>query len=173
MARKRGSHFDEAHGLRTSHGCGRPRQVSAPQCCAPRHTPRRRDAANSLSSSTVPPLSVSRFACGLVQLSHAHSFSAETMNAQNARRVYMRTPTEPRPHHDRDKPDKPYRRHLRETPVYRIKIKETITGAASQHLSSPETRRSFAPTMTRTIAMLRPLCFARWDIYFNFSGHRR
>jgi hypothetical protein len=62
---------------------------------------------------------------------------------------------------------------LRETPVYRIKIKETITGAASLHLSSPETRRSFAPTVTGTIAMLRPLCFAEWDIYFNFSGHRR
>ena len=173
MARKRGSHFDGTHGLRTSQGSGRPRHVSAPQRCAPRHTPWRGDAANSLSSSTVPPLSVSRFACGLVQLSHAHSFSAETMNAQNARRVYMRTPAEPRPHNDRDKPDKPCRRHLRRTPVYRIKIEETIAGAASMHLSSPETRRCFAPTMTRTIAMLRPLCFTRWDEVFYFSGHRR
>jgi hypothetical protein len=58
--------------------------------------------------------------------------------------------TEPHPHHDCDKPDKPCRRHLRETPVYRIKIKrfsaETMnaqsSGAASMdhHLSSPETR---------------------------------
>src|SRR6516165_7551531 len=63
--------------------------------------------------------------------------------------------TEPHPHHDCDKPDKPCRRHLRETPVYRIKIKrlsaETMnvqsSGAASmdQHLSSPETRRCVAP----------------------------
>ena len=134
----RGSHFDEAHGLRTSHGCGRPRQVSAPQRCAPRHTPRRRDAANSLSSSTVPPLAFLR----------------------DGARVGS---TEPRPHQDCDKPDKPCRCHLRETTVYRIKIKETITGAASMHLSSPETRRCVAPTMTRTIAMLRPLCFAKWD----------
>ena len=45
------------------------------------------------------------------------------------------------------------------------------SGAASmdQHLSSPETRRCFAPTMARTIAMLRPLCFARWDSYFTFG----
>src|SRR6516162_11754767 len=63
--------------------------------------------------------------------------------------------TEPHPNHDCDKPDKPCRRHLRETPVYRIKIKrlsaETMnvqsSGAASinQHLSSPETRRCVAP----------------------------
>src|SRR4029077_20235065 len=125
-----------------------PRQVSAPQRCAPRHTPRRRDAANYLSSSTVPPLAFLR--------------AGGRVNS-----------TEPRPPQGCDKPDNPCRRHLRETPVYRIKIKETITGAASLHLSSPETRRSFAPTVTGTIAMLRPLCFAEWDIYFNFSGHRR
>ena len=95
--------------------------------------------------------------------------------------------TEPHPHHDNcDKLDKPCRRHRRETPVYRIKIKKIIkrfsaetmnaqsSGAASidQHLSSPETRRCFAPTMARTIAMLRPLCFAKWDRYFYFSGQQ-
>src|SRR6476659_5992433 len=136
----------QAHGLRTSQGCGRPRHVSAPEPCAPRHTPRRRDAANSLSSSTVPPLAFLRAGARVGS-------------------------TEPRPHQDCDKPDKPCRRHLRETLVYRIKIKETITGAASLHLSSPETRRSFAPTVTGTIAMLRPLCFAEWDIYFYFFRH--
>jgi hypothetical protein len=58
LARKRtpGSHFDGPHGLRTSQGCGRPRQVLAPRRCAPRHIPWRRDAANFLSSSSVPPL---------------------------------------------------------------------------------------------------------------------
>src|SRR5260221_4493462 len=81
--------------------------------------------------------------------------------------------TEPRPHHDCDKLDKPCRRHHRETPVYIIKIKrfsaETMiaqsSGAASidQHLSSPETRRCFAPNMARTIAMLRPLCVTTLD----------
>jgi bacterioferritin-associated ferredoxin len=38
------------------------------------------------------------------------------------------------------------------------------------HLSSPETRRCFTPTTSRTIAMLRPLCFAQWDRLFYFSG---
>src|SRR6476620_6538538 len=138
----------QAHGLRTSQGCGRPRHVSAPEPCAPRHTPRRRDAANSLSSSTVPPLAFLRA------------------------RV---SSTEPRPHQDCDKPDKPCRRHRRETPVYRIKIKRSHSAGAAntvQHLSSPETRRCFPPTMARTIAMLRPLCFAKWDKIFYFSGQQ-
>jgi hypothetical protein len=36
---------------------------------------------------------------------------------------FLRSSTEPHPHHDCDKPDKPGRRHLREEPVYRIKLK--------------------------------------------------
>ena len=140
----------QAHGLRTSQGCGRPRHVSAPEPCAPRHTPRRRDAANSLSSSTVPPLAFLRAGARV-------------------------SSTEPRPHQDCDKPDKPCRRHRRETPVYRIKIKRFHSAGAAntvQHLSSPETRRCFPPTMARTIAMLRPLCFAKWDKIFYFSGQQ-
>jgi hypothetical protein len=67
--------------------------------------------------------------------------------------------TEPRPHHDCDKPDKSCRRHLRETPVYRIKIEQMnaqSSGAASmdQHLSSPETRRCLAPTFP-VVVLLR------------------
>ena len=140
----------QAHGLRTSQGCGRPRHVSAPEPCAPRHTPRRRDAANSLSSSTVPPLAFLRAGARV-------------------------SSTEPRPHQDCDKPDKPCRRHRRETPVYRIKIKRSHSAGAAntvQHLSSPETRRCFPPTMARTIAMLRPLCFAKWDKIFYLSGQQ-
>ena len=59
------------------------------------------------------------------------------------RKTRRRVDRRPHPHHDCDKPDKPCRRHLRETPVYRIKIKRFSAGAASmdQHLSSPETRR--------------------------------
>src|SRR4029077_20798619 len=100
----------------------------------------RREAANSLSGSPFPHLVSS---------------------------------TEPRPHQDCDKPDKPCRRHRRETPVYRIKIKRSHNAGAAntvQHLPSPETRRCFPPTMARTIAMLRPLCFAKWDKIFYFSG---
>jgi hypothetical protein len=33
-----------------------------------------------------------------------------------------------------------------------------------------ETRRCFAPIMVRTIAVLRPLWFAKWDKIFYFSG---
>ena len=136
----------QAHGLRTSQGCGRPRHVSAPEPCAPRHTPRRRDAANSLSSSTIPPLAFLRAGARVCS-------------------------TEP-PHQDCDKPDKPCRRHRRETPVYRIKIKRFHSANTVPHLSSPETRRYFTPTMARTIAMLRPLCFAKWDKIFYFSGQQ-
>jgi hypothetical protein len=101
-----------------------------------------RDAANSLSSSTVPRLVSS---------------------------------TEPRPHHDCDKPDKPCRCHRRETPVYRIKIKRSHNAGAANtvpHLSSPKTRRYFTPTMARTIAMPRDLCFAKWDKIFYLSGQQ-
>ena len=137
----------QAHGLRTSQGCGRPRHVSAPEPCAPRHTPRRRDAANSLSSSTVPPLAFLRAGARV-------------------------SSTEPRPQQDCDKLDKPCRRHRRETPVYRIKIRRFHNANTVQHLSSPKTRRCFPPTMARTIAMLRPLCFAKWDKIFYFSGQQ-
>jgi hypothetical protein len=82
------------------------------------------------------------------------------------RKPRRRVDRRPHPHHDCDKPDKRCRRNLRETPVYSIKIKRF-------QLSSPETRRCFTPTMARTIAMLRPLCFAKWDKVFYFSGHRR
>ena len=80
--------------------------------------------------------------------------------------------TEPRPHHDCDKLDKPCRRHRRETPVCRIKIKHFHSANTVPHLSSPKTRRCFPPTMARTIARLRPLCFAKWDRIFYFSGQR-
>jgi hypothetical protein len=65
--------------------------------------------------------------------------------------------------------------HLREIPVYRIKIKRfsaESSGAASmdQHLSSPETRRCFTPTMARTIAMLRPLCLLNGTDIFKYGG---
>src|SRR6476646_10457878 len=78
--------------------------------------------ANSLSSSTVPPLAFLR----------------------SGARV---SSTEPRPHQDCDKPDKPCRRHRRETPVYRIKIMRIHSANTVPHLSSPETRRCFTPTM--------------------------
>jgi hypothetical protein len=95
------------------------------------------------------------------------------MNVQTARRVSLRSPTEPRPHHDCDKPDKPCRRHRRETSVYRIKLKRisaVSSGAASldQHLSSPETRRCFHADYGENDSMRRPLCFARWDKIFTF-----
>jgi hypothetical protein len=66
------------------------------------------------------------------------------MDVQTARRVCLRSPAEPRPHHDCDKRDKRCRRHRRETPVYRIKLKRISaesSGAAismDQHLSSPK-----------------------------------
>jgi hypothetical protein len=34
--------------------------------------------------------------------------------------------------------------------------------------ASPETRRCFTPTTAGTIAILRPLRFARWGMYFTF-----
>ena len=80
--------------------------------------------------------------------------------------------TKPRPHQDCDKLDKPCRRHRRETPVYRIKIMRVHSANTVPHLSSPKTRRCFPPTMARTIAMLRPLCFAKWDKIFYFSGQQ-
>jgi hypothetical protein len=79
------------------------------------------------------------------------------------RKTRRRVDRRPHPHHDCDKPDKHCRRHLREKPVYSIKIKRF-------QQSSPKKRRCFAPTMARTIAMLRPLCFAEWDRIFYFSG---
>ena len=39
------------------------------------------------------------------------------------RKTRRRVDRRPHPHHDCDKPGKPRRRHLRETPVYSIKIK--------------------------------------------------
>jgi len=91
--------------------------------------------------------------------------------------------TEPHPNHDCDKPDKPCRRHLRETPVYRIKIKRLSAENherpklwGCQHgptsLVSRNTALRRADLWSRTIAMLRPLCFAKWDRYLDFSGQQ-
>jgi hypothetical protein len=64
------------------------------------------------------------------------------------RKTRRRVDRRQHPHRDCDKPDKPCRRHLRETPVYRIKIKASIDQKRlGVQLSSPEKRRCFAPTI--------------------------